>query len=145
MRGARYTALPAVSEDSGRNHCRWRWTAVFVSPRCQRCSPFLLSCSSSKKGDCPLMTTSALICFRLRHPAYDDIPVTVRMLASHTSGLRDGKVYSIPPFVSAEAFFSADSHTGKRDSILRRRKRYRDSILPTATSITASWELSLKP
>ena len=52
---------------------------------------------------------SAYLGFRLRHPAYDDIPVTVRMLASHTSGLRDGKVYSIPPFVSAEAFFQPDS------------------------------------
>ena len=52
---------------------------------------------------------SAYLGFRLRHPDYDDIPVTVRMLASHTSGLRDGKVYSIPPFVSAEAFFQPDS------------------------------------
>lgn len=47
--------------------------------------------------------------FRLRHPAYDDIPLTLRMLASHTSGLRDGKVYSIPPSVGVEAFFKAGS------------------------------------
>mgnify|MGYP000223009095 CR=1 FL=1 len=56
---------------------------------------------------------SAYLGFRLRHPAYDDIPVTVRMLASHTSGLRDGKVYSIPPFVSAEAFFQPTAILGK--------------------------------
>ena len=47
--------------------------------------------------------------FRLRHPAYDDIPLTLRMLASHTSGLRDGRVYSIPPAVSVEAFFRPGS------------------------------------
>lgn len=47
--------------------------------------------------------------FRLRHPAHDDIPLTLRMLASHTSGLRDGRVYSIPPAVSVEAFFKPGS------------------------------------
>lgn len=47
--------------------------------------------------------------FRLRHPAHDDIPLTLRMLASHTSGLRDGKVYSIPPAVGVDEFFKAGS------------------------------------
>lgn len=43
--------------------------------------------------------------FKLRHPHYLDIPITVRMLASHTSGLRDGKVYSTPPAISVKEFF----------------------------------------
>ena len=44
--------------------------------------------------------------FRLRHPSYPDVPITLRMLASHTSGLRDGRVYSIPPSVRVQAFFT---------------------------------------
>lgn len=47
--------------------------------------------------------------FRLRHPSYPDMPITLRSLASHTSGLRDGKVYSIPPSVSVRAFFRPGS------------------------------------
>lgn len=47
--------------------------------------------------------------FRLRHPSYPDVPITLRSLASHTSGLRDGKVYSIPPSVSVRAFFTPGS------------------------------------
>ena len=34
---------------------------------------------------------------RLRNPACPRKKITVRMLASHTSSLRDGKIYSIPP------------------------------------------------
>lgn len=33
--------------------------------------------------------------FRIRHPDHPEAAITVRMLAAHTSGLRDGKVYSI--------------------------------------------------
>lgn len=47
--------------------------------------------------------------------------ITVRMLASHTSGLRDGKIYSIPPSYSVEEFFKRDgkffesgAHFGER-------------------------------
>lgn len=47
--------------------------------------------------------------FRLRHPSYPDMPITLRSLASHTSGLRDGKVYSIPPSVRVRAFFMPGS------------------------------------
>ncbi|WP_298589313.1 serine hydrolase [uncultured Megasphaera sp.] len=47
--------------------------------------------------------------FRLRHPSYPDVPITIRSLASHTSGLRDGKVYSIPPSVCIRAFFTPGS------------------------------------
>lgn len=47
--------------------------------------------------------------FRLRHPSYPDMPITLRSLASHTSGLRDGKVYSIPPSVRVRAFFRPGS------------------------------------
>lgn len=43
--------------------------------------------------------------FKLRHPDYADMPITLRMLASHTSGIRDGKVYSTPPGTGLEEFF----------------------------------------
>ena len=46
--------------------------------------------------------------FSLRNPAHPDTPITVRMLASHTSSLRDGKVYSIPPSVSVREFFKPE-------------------------------------
>jgi len=48
--------------------------------------------------------------FSLRNPNYPDTPITVRMLASHTSSLRDGKVYSLAPELSVKEFFSP---TGK--------------------------------
>ena len=35
--------------------------------------------------------------FELRNPNQPQKKITVRMLASHTSSLRDGKIYSIPP------------------------------------------------
>ena len=44
--------------------------------------------------------------FNLRNPHYPQKKITVRMLASHTSSLRDGKIYSIPPNFSVEEFFS---------------------------------------
>ena len=43
---------------------------------------------------------------RLRNPAAPKEKITVRMLASHTSSLRDGKIYSIPPNESVAEFFS---------------------------------------
>lgn len=43
--------------------------------------------------------------FNLRNPNYPNKPITVRMLTSHTSSLRDGKIYSIPPEVSIQEFF----------------------------------------
>ena len=46
--------------------------------------------------------------FSLRNPAHPDTPITVRMLASHTSSLRDGKVYSIPPSISVREFFTPE-------------------------------------
>lgn len=35
--------------------------------------------------------------FQVRNPNYPDTPVTVRMLLSHTSSLRDGEQYTFPP------------------------------------------------
>lgn len=35
--------------------------------------------------------------FPLRNPNYPAVPITLRMLLSHTSSVRDGSVYSIPP------------------------------------------------
>ena len=43
--------------------------------------------------------------FSLRNPNFPNVPLTVRMLASHTSSLRDGKTYSLPPNFSIEEFF----------------------------------------
>lgn len=51
-----------------------------------------------------------------------EIGASVRDLASHTSGLRDGKIYSIPPNFSVEEFFKPDgeffengAHFGERN------------------------------
>lgn len=46
--------------------------------------------------------------FELRNPNFPQKKITVRMLASHTSSLRDGKIYSTPPNISVEEFFSRD-------------------------------------
>ncbi len=46
--------------------------------------------------------------FSLRNPNFPQEKITVRMLASHTSTLRDGKIYSIPPNFSIEEFFKPD-------------------------------------
>ncbi|MBR5381847.1 MAG: beta-lactamase family protein [Oscillospiraceae bacterium] len=43
--------------------------------------------------------------FSLRNPAYPDTPITLEMLASHTSSLRDGDNYMAPPDVSIREFF----------------------------------------
>ena len=48
--------------------------------------------------------------FELRNPNFPQKKITARMLASHTSSLRDGKIYSSPPDVSVEEFF----HVGGR-------------------------------
>ena len=44
--------------------------------------------------------------FPLRNPACPNEKITVRMLASHTSSIRDGKIYSIPPNFSVKEFFT---------------------------------------
>lgn len=46
--------------------------------------------------------------FELRNPKFPDTPITIEMLASHTSSLRDGKIYSTPPDVSVKEFFYPD-------------------------------------
>ena len=46
--------------------------------------------------------------FKIRNPNFPNEKITVRMLASHTSTLRDGKIYSIPPNYSVEEFFKPD-------------------------------------
>lgn len=48
--------------------------------------------------------------FKLRNPNFPQKKITVRMLASHTSTLRDGKIYSIPPEVSIKEFFSPEGN-----------------------------------
>jgi CubicO group peptidase (beta-lactamase class C family) len=49
--------------------------------------------------------------FRFRNPNYADKPVTVRMLLSHTSSVRDGDRYTFPPADNVEqAFLSAGKY-----------------------------------
>lgn len=51
---------------------------------------------------------SVYLGFRLRNPNYPDEPITLRMLLSHTSSIRDGSVYSTPPEDNIEQFFLPD-------------------------------------
>jgi len=54
---------------------------------------------------------SDLVGFRLRHPAYAQVPITPRMLLSHTSGLRNGPSYPVPlGHRLAEAFEAGGRH-----------------------------------
>jgi CubicO group peptidase (beta-lactamase class C family) len=54
---------------------------------------------------------SDLVGFRLRHPAYASAPITVRMLLSHTSGLRNGPSYPLPlGHRLSEAFTLGERH-----------------------------------
>jgi CubicO group peptidase (beta-lactamase class C family) len=54
---------------------------------------------------------SDLVGFRLRHPAYPDVPITTRMLLSHTSGLRNGPSYPVPLGRKlSEAFIEGGRH-----------------------------------
>ena len=46
--------------------------------------------------------------FELRNPLFPQKKITARMLASHTSSLRDGKIYCSPPNISLQEFFSRD-------------------------------------
>ncbi len=43
--------------------------------------------------------------FKLRNPNFPDEKITVRMLASHTSTIRDGKSYILPPNYNLQEFF----------------------------------------
>ena len=61
--------------------------------------------------------------FTLRNPNFPHKKITVRMLASHLSTLRDGKIYSSPPNFSLEEFFKIDgkfyeggAHFGKEEN-----------------------------
>lgn len=46
--------------------------------------------------------------FELIHPKFPGDKITIRMLADHTSGLRDGIIYCIPPEYSLKEFFQPD-------------------------------------
>ncbi|MBQ7217279.1 MAG: beta-lactamase family protein [Synergistaceae bacterium] len=65
---------------------------------------------------------SSYLGFELRNPNFPDEKITVRMLASHTSTLRDGESYSLAPQYSIEEFFRPGGagyedggHFGKED------------------------------
>ena len=47
--------------------------------------------------------------YTLRNPNFPNTPITVRMLLSHTSSLRDGSYYSLPPSVSIREYFRPGS------------------------------------
>ena len=64
--------------------------------------------------------------FTLRNPYYPNTPITVSMLASHQSSLRDGKIYSIPPQMGLQEFFRKDGNFYE-DGALRRMAIHRDS------------------
>ncbi len=51
--------------------------------------------------------------FRLRNPAFPDTPITVRMLITHTSSLRDDKGYLIPPDQTIASVFDTSQPPGK--------------------------------
>ena len=46
--------------------------------------------------------------FELRNPHFPDAPITIEMLADHTSSLRDGKIYSLPPHCALKEFFTPE-------------------------------------
>lgn len=52
--------------------------------------------------------------FELRNPNFPQKKITTRMLANHTSSLRDGKIYSIPPEDSIKEFFSPNGKYWER-------------------------------
>jgi len=51
--------------------------------------------------------------FSLRHPAAPERPVTLRMLMTHTAGIRDGRAYldGLARGADAETLLAGDSHT----------------------------------
>ncbi len=51
---------------------------------------------------------SSYLGFSLRNPNYPNKKITLRMLMSHTSSIRDGSVYSIAPEFNMEQFFLPD-------------------------------------
>ena len=82
--------------------------------------------------------------FSLRNPAHPNTPITVRMLASHTSSLRDGKVYSIPPSVSVREFFPPRDVTTKTATTLPLQMKLPGNISVMPISTTASSARSLR-
>jgi CubicO group peptidase (beta-lactamase class C family) len=51
---------------------------------------------------------STYLGFPFRNPSYPDTPITVRMLLSHTSSVRDGDRYVLPPTQPLSDFFLPD-------------------------------------
>ena len=64
----------------------------------QKCLRSSACCNSPSK-------ISEYLNFTLRNPNQPHKKITVRMLACHTSSIRDGKIYSIPPDKNVEEFF----------------------------------------
>ena len=74
------------------------------------CVPLIMKVENGLEAD-----ASDLLGFRLRHPAYSEIPITARMLLSHTSGLRNGPSYPVPfGHRLEEAFLEGGRHFDQR-------------------------------
>ncbi|GBQ05711.1 serine hydrolase domain-containing protein [Acetobacter cerevisiae] len=53
--------------------------------------------------------------FPLRNPDFPTTPITVRMLLNHTSTIRDGDVYVLPPGKTVRDFFDESHKPGSQD------------------------------
>lgn len=53
--------------------------------------------------------------FTLRNPDYPQTPITVRMLLNHTSSVRDGETYTLPPGKNIQSFFESSHKRGSVD------------------------------
>ncbi len=51
--------------------------------------------------------------WRLRNPAFPDVPVTLRQLLSHTSGIEDGPGYTLPLGVNVRDVMGDAAHWGR--------------------------------
>jgi len=71
----------------------------------------------SRKGLLPLdADVGELLAYPVRAGGFDDVPITVRMLLSHTSSVRDSEAYlkAIESPTPLEALLRADVYTGAR-------------------------------
>ncbi len=57
---------------------------------------------------------SDVLGWRLRNPHWPDLPITTRMLLTHTSSLRDGETYAFPPHVQpGNAYYEDGAHVAR--------------------------------
>ncbi|MEO0895819.1 MAG: serine hydrolase domain-containing protein [Bacteroidota bacterium] len=64
------------------------------------------------------MNINDILPFEVNHPVFPDIPITLRDLATHTSGIRDSKIYSAKCYVLQEKitpYLSSFSNKQKKE------------------------------